>query len=222
MSPLTVGVAMETAPGERRVAMVPEVVGRLVGSGLDVLVETGAGRGAWFPDGAYAEAGATVVARRDLFARADVVVSVSLPDPQTRALLRGGQTLVGLLVPLLQPQVMAQLAGAGVTAVSLDGLPRTLSRAQSMDALTSQANVAGYKAVLVAADAYPRYFPLLMTAAGTARPAEVLVLGAGVAGLAAIGTAHRLGAVVRGYDIRPEARGEVTSLGASFLDLGEP
>ncbi|ABD12304.1 NAD/NADP transhydrogenase alpha subunit [Frankia casuarinae] len=222
MSPLTVGVAMETAPGERRVAMVPQVVGRLVGSGLDVLVETGAGRGAWFPDGAYAEAGATVVARLDLFARADVVVSVSLPDPRTRALLRGGQTLVGLLAPLPRPQVMAQLAEAGVTAVSLDGLPRTLSRAQSMDALTSQANVAGYKAVLVAADAYPRYFPLLMTAAGTARPAEVLVLGAGVAGLAAIGTAHRLGAVVRGYDVRPEARGEVTSLGASFLDLGGP
>ncbi|KDA42177.1 NAD(P)(+) transhydrogenase (Re/Si-specific) subunit beta [Frankia sp. BMG5.23] len=110
MSPLTVGVAMETAPGERRVAMVPQVVGRLVGSGLDVLVETGAGRGAWFPDGAYAEAGATVVARLDLFARADVVVSVSLPDPRTRALLRGGQTLVGLLAPLPRPQVMAQLA----------------------------------------------------------------------------------------------------------------
>lgn len=219
MSPLTVGVVKETAPGERRVAMVPEVVGRAAGSGLDVLVEADAGYAAWFPDGAYAEAGAAVVPRGELFARADVVLSVVLPEPDTRALLRGGQVLVGLLQPLLHPRVMAELAGVGVTAVSLDGLPRTLSRAQSMDALTSQANVAGYKAVLVAADAYPRYFPLLMTAAGTARPAEVLVLGAGVAGLAAIGTAHRLGAVVRGYDVRPEARAEVESLGAGFLDL---
>ncbi len=219
MSPLTVGVVTETAPGERRVAMVPEVVGRLAAAGIDVLVEAGAGRAAWFPDGAYAEAGAVVVSADDLFGRAEVVLSVGLPEPGRLALLRSGQAVVGLLAPLLHPQRMQDLAAAGVTAISLDGLPRTVSRAQSMDALTSQANLAGYKAVLVAANAYPRYFPLLMTAAGTARPAEVLVLGAGVAGLAAIGTAHRLGALVRGYDVRPQARGEVTSLGATFLDL---
>jgi NAD(P) transhydrogenase subunit alpha len=219
MSPLSVGVIEESAPSERRVAIVPEVVGRVASSGLDVIVEAGAGGGAWFPDGAYTEAGATVVPRAELLDRAEVVLSVNLPEPGTLALLRNGQTLVGMLQPLLHPQTMADLAAAGVTAISLDGLPRTLSKAQSMDALTSQANVAGYKAVLVAAEAYPRYFPLLMTAAGTARPAEVLVLGAGVAGLAAIGTAHRLGAVVRGYDVRPQARGEVISLGATFLDL---
>jgi len=219
MSRFAVGVVAESTPGERRVALIPEVVGRVTDLGLDVVVETGAGADAWFPDGAYTQAGAAVVGRAELLTRADLVLSVGLPPADTRALLRDGQILIGLLQPLLHPAVMGELAAAGVTALSLDGLPRTLSRAQAMDALTSQANVAGYKAVLVAADAYPRYFPLLMTAAGTARPAEVLVLGAGVAGLAAIGTAHRLGAVVRGYDVRPQARGEVTSLGASFLDL---
>ncbi|WP_322769041.1 Re/Si-specific NAD(P)(+) transhydrogenase subunit alpha [Frankia sp. Cr1] len=219
MSSLSVGVVKESAPGERRVALVPEVVGRVFGAGFDVLVEAGAGSAAWFPDGAYAEAGAAIVTRDDLFARADVVLTVGQPDADTPASLHAGQTLVGLLQPLRNPAAMGALAAAGVTAVSLDGLPRTLSRAQAMDALTSQANVAGYKAVLVAADAYARYFPMLMTAAGTVRPAEVLVLGAGVAGLAAIGTAHRLGALVRGYDVRPQARGEIESLGASFLDL---
>jgi NAD(P) transhydrogenase subunit alpha len=219
MGLLTVGVLAETAPGERRVALVPDVVGRMVGSGRRVLVEGGAGDAAWFADGAYAEAGASVVGRDEVVDRADVVAAVRLPDPATLSRLRAGQALVGLLAPLSHARQMARLAEAGVTAISFEGLPRTLSRAQSMDALTSQANVAGYKAVLVAAGAYPRYFPLLMTAAGTARPAEVLVLGAGVAGLAAIGTAHRLGAVVRGYDVRPETRGEVTSLGAAFLDL---
>ncbi|WP_007509593.1 NAD(P) transhydrogenase subunit alpha [Frankia saprophytica] len=214
-----VGVLKETEPGERRVAMVPDVVGRLKALGVGVLVENGAGRDAWFSDGAYADAGAVLGTRQWLLEWADVVLGVALPGPDTLAALRRGQVLVGLLAPLLRPRTMARLAECGVTAVSLDGLPRTLGRAQAMDALMSQANVAGYKAVLVAADASPRYFPLLMTAAGTACPAEVLVLGAGVAGLAAIGTAHRLGAVVRAYDIRPAARGEVESLGAAFLDL---
>ncbi len=219
MTASSVGVVKENTPGERRVALVPDVVGRVSGCGFDVLVEAGAGSAAWFPDGAYAEAGAAIVTRDDLFARADVVLTVGQPEADMPTSLRAGQTLVGMLQPLGNPAVMRELAAAGVTAISLDGLPRTLSRAQAMDALTSQANVAGYKAVLVAADAYTRYFPMLMTAAGTVRPAEVLVLGAGVAGLAAIGTAHRLGALVRGYDVRPQARGEIESLGASFLDL---
>src|SRR5262249_7716252 len=139
MRPLTVGAIRQTAPGERRVALVPEVIGRLTGAGLDVLVEAGAGRAAWLSDGAYTQAGAAVVDGNELFARADLVLSIDLPDPDTRTLLRGGQTLVGLLQPLLHPRVMADLAAAGVTAISLDGLPRTLSRAQAMDALTSQA-----------------------------------------------------------------------------------
>ncbi|MBX6389763.1 MAG: Re/Si-specific NAD(P)(+) transhydrogenase subunit alpha [Frankia sp.] len=222
MSPPAVGVLRETAAGERRVALVPEVIARVTALGLDVLVEKGAGQAAWFPDNAFTTAGAAVVSRRDLLENAGIVLAVGLPDAETLASLHGGQVLIGLLGPLLRPDVMAQLARQRVTAVSLDGLPRTLSRAQPMDALTSQSNIAGYKAVVVAADAYPRYFPLLITAAGTARPAEVLVLGAGVAGLSAIGTAHRLGAVVRAYDVRPTARGEIESLGAAYLELPGP
>lgn len=212
----TVGVVAERAPGERRVALTPEVVGTLTRAGLDVLVETGAGVGAWYPDAAYEQAGARVVETAKLFADADVVVAVGQPDPEA---LREGQLVVGLLQPLLHPRVVAGLAGRGITAVSLDGLPRTLTRAQGMDALSSQANVAGYRAVLVAAQHYARFFPMLITAAGTSKPAEVLVLGAGVAGLQAIGTARRLGAVVRAYDVRPASREEVRSLGAQFVEL---
>ena len=216
---MKVAVVKESAPGERRVALVPETVPKLVQAGLEVIVEEGAGDAAWFPDGTYKAAGAAIASTADLYARADVILTVTRPDEAALGRLRAGQAVIGLLSPLTDPQLAAALAERGVTAVSLDGLPRTLSRAQGMDALTSQANVAGYKAALVAADAYGRFFPLLITAAGTARPAKLLVLGAGVAGLQAIGTARRLGAQVSGYDVRPASKGEVQSLGATFIEL---
>jgi NAD(P) transhydrogenase subunit alpha len=217
MSELTVGVVRQDEPGERRVALVPETVARLAAIGLGTVVQEGAGAAAWFPDAEYAAAGAAVVPGPAVYERADVVVCVRPPDP---APLREGQLLVGLLQPMLDPGLARRLADAKVTAISLDGLPRTLSRAQAMDALTSQANVAGYKAAVLAADLYGGYFPMLMTAAGTVRPASVLVLGAGVAGLQAIGTARRLGAVVTGYDVREAARADIASTGATVLDLG--
>jgi NAD(P) transhydrogenase subunit alpha len=195
------------------------MVGRLQGAGLDVLVQSGAGDGAWFADSTYAEAGAAIVSRDELLAEADVVVGISRPEDRVTGALRAGQALVGLLNPLVDPAFAAAMAARGVTAVSMDGLPRTLPRAQGMDALTSQANVAGYKAALVGAAAFGRFFPLLITAAGTARPAKVLVLGTGVAGLQAIGTAKRLGAVVSAYDVRPQTKTEVESLGATFIEL---
>ncbi len=216
MSELTVGVVRQDDVGERRVALVPESVARLSALGLGTVVQSGAGAAAWFPDADYAAAGAAVLPGLAVYERADVVVCVHPPDP---APLREGQLLVGLLQPLLDPGLARRLAEAKVTAVSLDGLPRTLSRAQAMDALSSQANVAGYKAALLAADLYGGYFPMLMTAAGTVRPASVLVLGAGVAGLQAIGTARRLGAVVTGYDVREAARADIASTGATVLDL---
>ncbi|MDX3637101.1 NAD(P) transhydrogenase subunit alpha [Streptomyces europaeiscabiei] len=222
MGTVTVGVVRERAPGERRVALVPETVTHLRKAGADVLVETGAGSGAWFTDADYTAVGATVVAPDELRARADAVLCVGPPDEETARTLRSGQTLIGLLELGRHPALAQELSERAVRTVSLDLLPRTLSRAQSMDALTSQANVAGYKAVLVAADAYDRFFPMLTTAAGTMRPAQVLVLGAGVAGLQAIATARRLGAVVTAYDVRPESRGEVESLGARFLDIPHP
>ncbi len=215
---MKVAVVKETAPGERRVALVPETVAKLRTAGLDVLVETGAGDGAWFADGSYAEAGASIVTREEAWA-ADVVLMIGPPDPATAGRLRSGQAVFGLLTPLTNTGLARQLAQAGVTAVSLDLIPRTLPRAQAMDALTSQANIAGYKAVLLAAESYGRFFPLLITAAGTARPAKVLILGTGVAGLQAIGTARRLGAVVSAYDVRPETKTEVASLGATFIEL---
>jgi H+-translocating NAD(P) transhydrogenase subunit alpha len=216
---MKVAVVKEVAPGERRVALVPETVPRLTAAGLEVLVEEGAGDAAWFPDSAYLDAGATIATAADLYPAADVILTVTRPDEAAIGRLRAGQTVIGMLSPLVTPELARQLADKGVTAVSLDLLPRTLSRAQGMDALSSQANVAGYKAALVAAEAYGRFFPLLITAAGTARPAKLLVLGAGVAGLQAIGTARRLGAQVSGYDVRPASKGEVESLGATFLEL---
>jgi len=212
-------VIREASPGERRVALVPDAIGRLQPAGIDVLVESGAGDGAWLPDAAYADAGASIVSAAELYRTADVILTVTRPSPEALSELRKGQAVIGMLAPLADPELAAALAARGVTVISLDGLPRTLSRAQPMDALTSQSNVAGYKAVLVAAGEYGRFFPLLITAAGTARPAKVLVLGTGVAGLQAIGTARRLGAVVSGYDIRPSSKDEVTSLGATFLEL---
>jgi NAD(P) transhydrogenase subunit alpha len=213
---MRVAVVKESAPGERRVALVPETVQKLVQGGLEVLVEQGAGDGAWFPDDLYTAAGAAIASTDDLYATADVILSVTHADPGR---LRAGQAVIGMLAPLTDPHLALILAERGITAISLDGLPRTLSRAQGMDALTSQANVGGYKAALVAAEAYGRFFPLLITAAGTARPAKLLVLGAGVAGLQAIGTARRLGAQVSGYDVRPASKGEVESLGATFIEL---
>lgn len=215
-----IGVIRETAPGERRVALVPADVGRLRQGGLDVLVESGAGAGVWHDDEAYAAAGARVAGRGQVYADSDILLCLRPPDDLEA--LHGGQTLVGLLAPLADPRVPERLAAAGVTAISLDLLPRTLSRAQAMDALTSQANVAGYKAALMAADAYGGFLPMLVTAAGTTRPARVLVLGAGIAGLQAIATARRLGAVVTGYDVREAAREDIASTGASVLRLDSP
>ena len=216
---MKVGVLKETAPGERRVALVPEMVPRLRGAGLDVLVQSGAGEGAWFADSAYAGAGAGIVSREELLSGADLVVTIGRPDERVIGALRSGQAVLGMLNPLADPALAADLAARGVTAISLDGIPRTLPRAQTMDALTSQANVAGYKAAVTAAATFGRFFPLLITAAGTARPAKLLVLGTGVAGLQAIGTARRLGAVVSAYDVRPQTKAEVESLGATFIEL---
>jgi NAD(P) transhydrogenase subunit alpha len=216
---MKVGVARETAPGEHRVAIVPDAIGKLTAAGLDVLVEAGAGLGALIPDAAFEAAGARVVKTGELYDSADVILRVQKPSGDEVKRLRSGQAVIGLLQPLLDPQLMAKLAKAGVSAISLDAIPRTLSRAQTMDALSSQANVGGYKAVLLAANAFGRYFPLLTTAAGTAKPANVLILGIGVAGLQAIGTARRLGAVVKAYDVRPETREQAQSLGAQFVTL---
>ncbi len=212
-------VIKETSPGERRVALVPEAIARLRPAGIDVLVESGAGDGAWLSDAAYADAGAAIVSAAEIYRTADVILTVTRPSAEAVSELRAGQAVIGMLAPLTDPELAGTLAARGVTAISLDGLPRTLSRAQPMDALTSQSNVAGYKAALVAAAEFGRFFPMLITAAGTARPAKVLVLGAGVAGLQAIGTARRLGAVVSGYDVRPASKGEVESLGATFVEL---
>ena len=216
---MKVAVVRETAPGEQRVALVPEGVAKLRAAELDVLVERGAGDGAWLPDAAYAEAGATIVEQAELYQTADVILTVTKPSAGEVIQLGAGQAVIGMLAPLTDPDLAEALAARDVTAISLDALSRTLSRAQPMDALTSQANVAGYKAALVAAERFGRFFPMLITAAGTARPARLLVLGAGVAGLQAIGTARRLGAVVSGYDVRPSSKQEVESLGATFIEL---
>ena len=208
---MQVGVPTETAAGERRVAMVPEVVRKLTGAGHAVVVEPGAGAGALLPDALFADAGAQLGDPWD----AEVVAKVAAPSPDEVARLRQGAVVVGFL----GADAPALLAQAGVTAFAMERIPR-ITRAQSMDALSSQANIAGYKSALVAATELQRFFPMLMTAAGTIRPASVLVLGAGVAGLQAIATARRLGAQVTGYDVRPEVAEQVQSLGAKFLDVG--
>src|SRR5579884_3271940 len=211
---MRVGVPKEAVPGERRVALGPETVGRL-GAGVEVVVEPGAGSAAGFADEAYGDAGAAL---GDAWF-ADVVVKVASPTAAEVPRLREGQVLVAFLAPLADPDGIERLARAGVHALALESIPR-ITRAQPMDALSSQATVAGYKAALLAADTLPRFLPMLMTAAGTIPPAKVLVLGAGVAGLQAIATARRLGGVVSAFDVRPAVREQVESLGASFLDLG--
>jgi NAD(P) transhydrogenase subunit alpha len=211
---MRVGVAKETVPGERRVALVPETLGRL-GTGVEVVVEQGAGAAAGYADQAYVDAGATI---GDPWG-ADVVVKVAPPTAAEAARLREGQVLVAFLAPLSDREGVERLAAAGVHGLALESIPR-ITRAQPMDALSSQATVGGYKAALIAADRLPRFLPMLMTAAGTIPPAKVLVLGAGVAGLQAIATARRLGAVVSAFDVRPAVREQVESLGATFLDLG--
>jgi NAD(P) transhydrogenase subunit alpha len=215
---MRIGVVRETAPGERRVALVPETVGRLAKSGNDVVVERGAGERSSFPDRLYSDAGATV---GDAWA-AEMVLKVAKPTDEEVARLREGAVLVAFLQPLVNHDLVRALAGRRVTALSMDAIPR-ITRAQPMDALSSQATVAGYKAVLLAAAALPKFFPMLTTAAGTIAPAKAFVIGAGVAGLQAIATARRLGAVVEAFDTRPVVKEQVQSLGAKFLevDLGE-
>ncbi len=216
---MKVGVAKEIAPGERRVALVPEAIDKLRAAGISVFVERGAGAEAAFPDDAYVAAGAQVVATPTLYSNCDIILRINPPSPDEMAHTHTGQVIIGMLAPLLDPAAMAEFARQNLTAVSLDAIPRTLSRAQGMDALSSQANVAGYKAVILAADAFGRYFPLLTTPAGTAKPANVLVLGVGVAGLQAIATARRLGAQVKAYDVRRETKEQAESLGAQFVTL---
>jgi H+-translocating NAD(P) transhydrogenase subunit alpha len=212
-----VGVARERTAGERRVAATPESVQQLGALGLDVVVEAGAGRGAGFPDAAYTEAGASVVAELPA-GELDVFLHVRPLTPQTVSRLRRGAITIGLTSPATELPTVAALATAGITSFALELVPR-ISRAQSMDALTSQALVAGYRSVLEAATRFPRFFPLYMTAAGTIAPARVLVLGAGVAGLQAIGTAKRLGARVSANDVRPASADEVASMGGTFINL---
>ena len=212
-------VPREAAPGERRVALVPESIGRLTSTGFEIVVERGAGAAAGFTDEAYADAGAVLSERAGLLDGAAAVVRVSKPSPQEIAAIPAGTVLIGFLAPLTDPEGIEALRAQGVVAFAMESVPRS-SRAQSMDALSSQATVAGYKAVIIAADRVPKMFPLLMTAAGTVAPARALVLGAGVAGLQAIATARRLGAVVSAFDVRPAVKEQVESLGAKFLDLG--
>ena len=217
--PMKVAVLSETLPGERRVALIPDVAGKLTQSGFEVVLEAGAGEWADFIDEAYRRVGVSIEADRwALLSTADFVLSVQPPRLEDVARLQVGAATISFLQPATQAAVVEALAERGVTAFSLDLLPRT-SRAQSMDALSSQSSLAGYKAVLMAANRLGKFFPMLITAAGTVPPARMLVLGAGVAGLQAIATARRLGAVVEAYDVRSAVQEEVQSLGARFLEL---
>jgi NAD(P) transhydrogenase subunit alpha len=220
-----IGVPRETYPGERRVALVPMVIPTLTKAGFEVQVETGAGLQAGYPDSQYVEKGARIVlARPALFEQADVVLQVlcygsnDVTGKDDLPLLHQDQVLIGFLRPFGSREVISQIAGRGVTALSVELMPRT-TRAQSMDALSSMGTICGYKAVLIAADSHPRIFPMLTTAAGTITPARVFVIGAGVAGLQAIATARRLGAVASAYDMRPAAKEQVQSLGGRFIEL---
>jgi NAD(P) transhydrogenase subunit alpha len=215
-----VGVARETASGERRVALTPETCRKLVKAGASVRIERGAGLPAGFPDNDYAEAGAKVVDDGHVaLGDADIVLCVQSPDAVRLSQLKQGAVLVGVLQPQADPSRAQEIAARQLIAFPLERLPRT-TRAQAMDVLSSQAGMAGYKAVLIAAQLAPRFFPMLTTAAGTIRPSLVLIVGAGVAGLQAVATAKRLGAQVEGFDVRPETREQIESLGGKFLDLG--
>ena len=214
---VNIGVACESAAGERRVALTPETCKKLVAAGATVRIESGIGAGAYFPDQAYVDAGAHITAHpRE---GADIVLCVQPPSAAAISSLKQGSVLVGSLQPQADPERGEALQSRGIIAFPLEKLPRT-TRAQAMDVLSSQAGMAGYKAVLIAAQLAPRFFPMLTTAAGTIRPSKVLIVGAGVAGLQAVATAKRLGAQVEGFDVRPETREQIESLGGRFLDLG--
>ncbi|HEY9726196.1 MAG TPA: Re/Si-specific NAD(P)(+) transhydrogenase subunit alpha [Chroococcales cyanobacterium] len=216
---MKIAIAKEIEVGERRVALIPDTVARLVKQGLEIWVEAGAGEAAFFTNEAYEAAGAKIIGDTNtLWSEADVVLKVGVPKEHETYQLREGSSLISFLNPLGKPEIVQHLANRKVTAFSLELIPRS-SRAQSMDALSSQAGVAGYKAVLIAAAALPKFFPMLTTAAGTIKPAKVFVMGAGVAGLQAIATARRLGAVVEAFDIRPAVKEEVQSLGAKFVEV---
>jgi NAD(P) transhydrogenase subunit alpha len=215
----TLGVPKELVAGEHRVALVPDTVSKLTSSGLPVVVESGAGRESYYSDEEYETAGATIApSAADLYTQSDVVVKVRAPQPEEISRLRPDSVLVGLLDPLRNPELAQALEHRGVIAFSMDAMPR-ITRAQSMDVLSSMSTLAGYKAVLLGANALGRIFPMLMTAAGTLAPARVLVLGAGVAGLQALATARRLGAVTQGFDTRPAVREQVQSVGATFIEM---
>jgi H+-translocating NAD(P) transhydrogenase subunit alpha len=224
---MRLGVPRETADGERRAALVPETVEKLTRGGIEIVIEAGAGAAAFFDDEAYRTAGASIAPdAAGVYDSADLIVKVQRPRERAGGqheadLLRKGSVLVATLQPLAQPALMKRLAERGITAFSMDAIPR-IARAQALDVLSSMSSVAGYRAVLVAAISLPRFFPLLMTAAGTVTPARVLVLGAGVAGLQAIATARRLGAVVEAFDTRPVVKEQVESLGAKFIDASLP
>jgi NAD(P) transhydrogenase subunit alpha len=216
---MRIGVPKETAAGEHRVALVPEVVSKLGAKGLEVVVQSDAGADAMLTDAAYTAAGAQIAKDVAEVWQSDVVVTIAPPDPQAIRGLGSGSILIGFLAPLTSPQTTRALADAKATAFAMEAIPR-ISRAQAMDALSSQSNVAGYRAALLGAEEIGRFYPMLMTAAGTIPPAKVLVLGVGVAGLQALATARRLGARTTGYDVRPEVAEQVESLGAQWLDLG--
>jgi NAD(P) transhydrogenase subunit alpha len=213
-----IGIPAETRPGETRVAAIPETVKKLTQGGKHtVLVQAGAGTGASVPDGEFQKAGAVIVPAADVYSRSDILLKVRGPDTSELPLLRRGSVLVGLLTPH-DEAALEKLAATGVIGFAMEALPR-ITRAQTMDVLSSQANIAGYKTVVLAANEYGRFMPMLMTAAGTVKAARVLVLGAGVAGLQAIATARRLGAVVEAFDVRPASKEQVESLGAKFVDV---
>ena len=222
---MKIAVPVEKVAGEQRVALVPAVIGTLVDAGHEILIETGAGDNAGYSDQDFSQKGARIVSdRRELFESADLVLVVQgtfsdKEDLNDLELLRPGQLIIGMLDPLWRFDLVQRLASTGATAFALELIPR-ITRAQSMDVLSSMATVAGYKAVLIGAEHLPKMFPMMMTAAGTVAPAKVLVIGAGVAGLQAIATARRLGAVVSGYDIRPAVKEQIESLGAKFVDVG--
>ncbi|MEJ7803781.1 MAG: Re/Si-specific NAD(P)(+) transhydrogenase subunit alpha [Candidatus Limnocylindria bacterium] len=216
---MKIAVPRETAEGETRVALTPLIAGQLVSDGAEVLVQTGAGEASSNTDEAYREAGATIVPDAPaLYGQANLILRVGRPSDEEVEMLREGSILIGTLGTLSRPELAQKLAKQGVTAISMDAIPR-ITRAQSMDTLSSQATVGGYKAVLIAAERLPKFMPLLTTAAGTVRPAKGIVMGAGVAGLMAIGTARRLGAVVEATDVRPAVKEQVQSLGGTFLEV---